>query len=204
MPGGLTLGFAMHNSNVMVYSALPLIDTIHIFLASKKIMRWFRQPSLFSIKFGLWSARKRLAGHRSTCLLTQSLYSGLWNRNSLTNSTTRRCMDSVSRPRQQRSQRTSLIALKQPRPGCDQTGFNPIQTRQSSCGVRPSGDNIDCQRHRCWSTAAPSLRSSLLATSASTSTATCRCGRMFNVPCRVALLRCVRSVALYRRPHYRC
>jgi len=59
-----------------------------------------------------------------------------------------RCMDSVGRPQQQRSQRTSLIALKQPHPGCDQTGFNPIQTRQSSCAVRPSGDNINCQRHR--------------------------------------------------------
>ena len=29
------------------------------------------------------------------------------------------------------------------------TGFNQIQTRQSSCGVRPSDDNINCQRHRC-------------------------------------------------------
>ena len=49
--------------------------------------------------------------------------------------TTRRCTDSVVRPRSQRSQRTSLIVLKQPRPGCDQTGFNQIQTRQlSSCG----------------------------------------------------------------------
>ena len=35
--------------------------------------------------------------------------------------TTRRCMDSVGRSLQQRSQRTSLIALNQPRPGCDQT-----------------------------------------------------------------------------------
>ena len=39
--------------------------------------------------------------------------------------TTRRCMDSVGRRRQQRSKRTSLIALKQPRSGCDKTGFKP-------------------------------------------------------------------------------
>jgi len=80
-------------------------------------------------------------------------------------------------------------------------GFNRIQTRQSSCGVRSSDDNINCQRRRCWSTAAPSLRSSLLATSASTSTATCRCGRMFNVPCHGASLRYVRFVALYTVGH---
>ena len=49
--------------------------------------------------------------------------------------TTRRCMDSVDRPRQQRSQRTfSLIALKQPRPGCDQTGAS-TESRQDRVPV---------------------------------------------------------------------
>jgi len=109
--------------------------------------------------------------------------------------TTFRCMDCVDRPRHQRSQQTSQIALKQPCPGCDQTGFtqdrDPVVCDHTTSVINVTTiDRFD----GCTITPVQSATREL----GIYIDYDCRCGRMFNVQC-FTMLRQI--VALYVGHH---